>query len=138
MRNIFKKKFISYHNGIESLQGEEEISGSVYKEWRKKKLRELGSDPSHTKLAARKVQSSRVIGGNRKLRMLSCDTANLYDPKSKSSKMAKIKTIVENPANSNFIRRNIMTKGAIIDTEFGRARITSRPGQHGTVNAVLI
>ncbi|MEK6848627.1 MAG: 30S ribosomal protein S8e, partial [Nanoarchaeota archaeon] len=42
------------------------------------------------------------------------------------------------PANRHFIRRNIMTKGSVIDTELGKARITSRPGQDGVVNAVLI
>ena len=81
---------------------------------------------------------NRVIGGNRKLKLLSCDTANLYDPKSKSYRQAKIKTISDNPANRNFIRRNIMTKGAVIETDMGKARVTSRPGQHGAVNAVLI
>ncbi|MEK6949175.1 MAG: 30S ribosomal protein S8e, partial [Nanoarchaeota archaeon] len=49
-----------------------------------------------------------------------------------------IKTISGNPANRHFVRRNIMTKGAIIETEKGKARITSRPGQDGAVNAVLI
>ena len=50
----------------------------------------------------------------------------------------KIKTIIENQANRNFVRRNIMNKGAIIDTEIGKAKITSRPGQDGTVNAILV
>jgi len=80
----------------------------------------------------------RTMGANRKLRMLSADTANLFDPKSKSYRQAKIKTITDNPANRHFIRRNIMTKGSVIDTEMGKAKITSRPGQDGVVNAVLI
>ena len=46
--------------------------------------------------------------------------------------------VVENPANRHFVRRNIMTKGTVIETEKGKARITSRPGQDGTINAVLI
>jgi small subunit ribosomal protein S8e len=49
-----------------------------------------------------------------------------------------LKTEKENPANRNFARMNILTKGAIVDTEVGSIRITSRPGQHGLVNAVLL
>jgi small subunit ribosomal protein S8e len=78
------------------------------------------------------------MGANRKLRLLSADIANLFDPKTKSFKQVKIKTITDNPANRHFIRRNIMTKGAVVETELGKARITSRPGQDGVINAVLI
>ncbi|RLF79472.1 30S ribosomal protein S8e, partial [Thermococci archaeon] len=42
------------------------------------------------------------------------------------------------PANRQYVRRNIITKGAIIQTEIGKAIVTSRPGQDGVVNAVLI
>lgn len=113
-------------------------SGARYKDYRKKRQYELGREPSFTKLGKTKVQVLRVMGANRKLRMLSADTANLYDSKNKLFKKAKIKTITDNPANRHFIRRNIMTKGAVIDTEFGKARITSRSGQDGVINAVLI
>ena len=78
------------------------------------------------------------MGNNQKARLLSTETANLFDPKTKKYEQVKIKTITDNPANRHFVRRNIMTKGSIIDTERGKARITSRPGQDGTVNAVLI
>ena len=113
-------------------------SGGRHKDYRKKRQYELGREPSFTKLGKKKVQIIRTMGANRKLRMLSADTANLYDPKSKSFRQAKIKTITDNPANRHFIRRNIMTKGSVIDTELGKARITSRPGQDGIINAVLI
>ena len=113
-------------------------TGGRYVDYRKKRLGELGRDPSFTKLGKKKMNVIRAKGGIRKLRLLSSDTANLYDPKAKSYKQAKIKTISDNPANRHFIRRNIMTKGSVIDTEFGKARITSRPGQDGIVNAVLI
>jgi small subunit ribosomal protein S8e len=51
---------------------------------------------------------------------------------------AEIENVVENPANTNYARRNIVTKGAIVETSEGRARVTSRPGQSGQVNAVLL
>jgi len=113
-------------------------TGARYKDYRKKKQYELGREPSFTKLSGKRILVLRTMGANRKLRMLSADTANLFDPKSKSYKQAKIKTITDNPANRHFIRRNIMTKGSVIDTEMGKAKITSRPGQDGVVNAVLI
>ncbi len=46
--------------------------------------------------------------------------------------------MVENPANPNYVQRNIITKGAIIKTSAGNAKVTSRPGQDGTINAVLV
>jgi small subunit ribosomal protein S8e len=113
-------------------------TGGRYIAYRKKKQYELGREPSFTKLGKKKMLVLRVMGANRKLRMLSADTANLYDPKSKLFKQIKIKTITDNPANRHFIRRNIMTKGSVIDTELGKAKITSRPGQDGVINAVLI
>lgn len=113
-------------------------SGARYKDYRKKKQYELGREPSFTKLGKKRVQVIRTMGAGRKLRLLGADTANLFDPKSKSFRQVRIKTITDNPANRHFIRRNIMTKGSMIDTELGKARITSRPGQDGIVNAVLI
>ncbi len=113
-------------------------TGARYKDYRKKRQYELGREPSFTKLGKKKTQVIRTMGANRKLRMLSADTANLFNPKTKLFKQVKIKTITDNPANVHFIRRNIMTKGSVIDTELGKARITSRPGQDGIINAVLI
>lgn len=51
---------------------------------------------------------------------------------------ADIEGVVDNPSNVNYARRNIITKGSIIDTSAGRARVTSRPGQDGQVNAVVV
>ena len=113
-------------------------TGARYKAYRKKKQYELGREPSFTKLGKKRMLVIRTMGSNRKLRLLSADTANLFDPKSKTYRQVKIKTITDNPAKRHFVRRNIMTQGSVIDTELGKARITSRPGQNGSVNAVLI
>jgi small subunit ribosomal protein S8e len=55
----------------------------------------------------------------------------------KGIKRAKILEIIETPASRHFLREKIITKGALIKTELGKARVTSRPGQEGVVNAVL-
>ena len=113
-------------------------SGGRYKSYRKKKQREMSGPASLTKLEERRIKMLRVRGSNQKKRLLSTNIANVFDPKQKKYQKTKIKTITENPANRHFVRRNIMTKGTIIDTEAGKARITSRPGQDGTVNAILV
>ena len=114
-------------------------SGGRYKQkGRKEKVNELGREPALTHIQKRRAKYVRTRSAYRKVRVLAADTVNLFDPKAKKYGQAKIKTVVENPANRHFIRRNIMTKGTVIDTDKGKARITSRPGQDGTINAVLI
>ena len=46
--------------------------------------------------------------------------------------------VKDNKANLHYMRRNILTKGAVIKTEIGDARITNRPGQDGVINAILL
>ena len=113
-------------------------TGAKYKMSRKKKQFELGSNPTLTKLDKNRKRTVRVLGGNLKTRLLSADTANVLDPKTKKFIQAKILTIVDNPANRHFVRRNIITKGCVISTDKGKARVTSRPGQSSVVNAVLV
>ncbi len=67
--------------------------------------------------------------------------ANITDLSTKKTSKAKILTIAENNANRQYARRNIITKGAIIEVELNgkkHAKVVSRPGQHGTINAVLV
>jgi len=113
-------------------------SGGRYKDFRKKQMHELGRRPSLTKVGEKKVQRLRVRGAALKQRLLQINIANVFDPKEKKHYKVKIESIIDNPASKHFIRRNIVTKGAIIKTEKGDARVTSRPGQDGMVNAVFI
>ena len=114
------------------------VSGGIYKRLRKKRKSDMGRAPALTKVGKVKLKKIRTLGNNLKLRLLTSDVANVFDPKTKKHSKAKIKTVVENPANRQYARRNILTKGTIIDTEKGKARVTNRPGQDGIVNAVLI
>lgn len=122
---------------ISQFRSARKITGGKYKTL-VKKLRHKGNLPALTNLGEKNVKTERTRGGYSKLRLLSNNIANVYDPKTKKYEKMKIVTITENPANRHFIRRNIMTKGALIKTDKGIARITSRPGQEGTINAVLI
>jgi small subunit ribosomal protein S8e len=47
-------------------------------------------------------------------------------------------TVRENPANPNYVQRNIITKGAILETDLGLVRVRSRPGQDGVLNGVRV
>ncbi|MBW3000001.1 30S ribosomal protein S8e [Candidatus Woesearchaeota archaeon] len=114
------------------------VSGGRYKKGKKKRLHEMGRIPSMTKVDERKVKKVRMRGKNLKIKLLSESTANVLDKKTKKFFKAKILSVSENPANRHYVRRNIMTKGTIIETEKGKAVVTSRPGQDGIVNAVLV
>jgi len=105
---------------------------------RKKMRADRGSLPTETKIGARRVARSRVRGGNSKLRLLAVDKVNVANPKTGKVVRVKVLTVKDNKANPHFVRRNVVTKGAVIETEAGLARVTSRPGQDGIANAVLI
>lgn len=113
-------------------------NGGKYKAYRKKKQHELGRLPVQTRIAESKMREVRTLGGNVKQKMLNCDILNLYDPKTKKCSKAKIISVQENSADRHFVRRNIMTLGAIVVTDKGRAKITNRPGQEGAINAIAI
>jgi small subunit ribosomal protein S8e len=113
-------------------------TGSRYRAYRKKRHHECGSEPVKTKIAQTKQKLFRVRGGNTKRVLLKTDVINLIEPKTKKAVKGTIKQVVDNPANRNFVRANILTKGTIVETDKGKARITNRPGQEGTVNGVLI
>ncbi len=80
----------------------------------------------------------RVRGGGYKVRAREVMYAVVSDPKTGRARKVRITAVVETPANREFARRGIIVKGAVIDTEIGRAVVTSRPGQDGVVNAVLL
>ncbi|MBW2998316.1 30S ribosomal protein S8e [Candidatus Woesearchaeota archaeon] len=108
----------------------------LYVDSRKKRKSEMGRAPVMTKVGESRRKTQRVLGGNIKRKILQTDKINLYD----GSKfvVATLKSVSDNSANRNFIRQNILTKGAVVDTDKGKAKITSRPGQVGTLNAVLV
>ncbi|ADL19673.1 30S ribosomal protein S8e [Acidilobus saccharovorans 345-15] len=87
---------------------------------------------------SRDVRVKRVMGGNYKLSLRTVTEAIVNDPKTGKSVKAKILAVVSTPANREYARRNIITKGTIIRTSAGLARVTSRPGQDGIVNAILV
>ncbi|MDH3610575.1 MAG: 30S ribosomal protein S8e [Nitrosopumilus sp.] len=78
-----------------------------------------------------------VRGKNTKTALKAIDFVNLAT-KGDKVKKTKILKVLENATNNDYQRRGIITKGAILETQEGKCRVVSRPGQSGTVNAVLI
>lgn len=124
--------------GISSRRSTRKTTGGRYIGFRKKRLSDIARPPTLTKLSKKSTSEFRIKAGRLKKILLNADVANVYDPKTKKYQVVKIKTVVENPANRNFVRRNIITRGTILETEIGKAKVTSRPGQVATLNAVLV
>ena len=80
---------------------------------RGKRKSELGRDPAETRVDEKRLRKIRTRGGNEKLRLAAANKIN-------------------------YVRRNIITKGAVVETPEGNAKVTSRPGQDGVVNGILI
>ncbi len=113
-------------------------TGGMYRITRGKRKFEMGGLPTLTKVGEQKIRVDKTKGNSRKMKVLVAKFVNLLDPKTKKYSKVEVKTVVECPANRHFVRRNVIVKGTIITTEAGKARVTSRPGQDGTVNAVLV
>ncbi|MFB6252767.1 MAG: 30S ribosomal protein S8e [Halobellus sp.] len=102
----------------------------------KKTRHQLGRQPAETTVGDPRFRIIDSRGDDRKVRALSTNVAQVAI--NGEATEAAIENVIENPANVNYVRRNIITKGAIIETSEGEARVTSRPGQTGQVNAVLV
>ncbi|WP_457591004.1 30S ribosomal protein S8e [Geoglobus sp.] len=113
-------------------------TGKLYRRFRKKRKYELGREYIETLIGDRKIKKIRVRGGNYKIRLFRDKYANVYIPSQKKVVKAEIRTVVENKAHIHFARRNVITKGAVIETSVGKAVVTNRPGQEGIINAVLV
>jgi len=108
-----------------------------------KRLYFRGSDPTHTVLAkTEQKRTSRGRGGNLKLKLQRAHKALVSDQKTKKTFSAEILGEVANDADKQFVRRNVLTKGGIIKiSHSGKelfARISSRPGQSGAIQAILV
>ena len=102
----------------------------------KKKRHQLGNEPTETTVGEPRFRTVDARGSGRKFRALSTNVAQVAD--GEETVEAEIQDVTDNPATVNYVRRNIITKGAVIETSAGTARVTSRPGQTGQVSAVVI
>ena len=120
----------------EQFRSKRKVSGGKYKDVRKTRLCDLGSNPTETIISKKKVKVVRKLGGNLKKKLLSDEFIFVND--SKKILKLKITSVEKNPANQNYTRRNIITKGTILKTEKGVVKVTSRPGQTGQLQGIFI
>jgi small subunit ribosomal protein S8e len=111
-------------------------TGGRYLNPKKKRKNERNRQTRTVKLGERKTKVLRTKGGNKKLTAHTIDKANITSDK--KSKLVEIKTVLETPSDTFLARQNILVKGAIIETELGKAKITNRPSQEGIVQAVVV
>ena len=99
---------------------------------------EIDRYPNEAVLGNKSIKKRRVRGNNIKTALSFGAYVNLVDPVSKKITNSKILQVVKNPANKDYERRGVISKGALLGTDFGTARVVSRPGQDGCINAILV
>jgi len=120
---------------IENL-GTSKITGGRRKPLRSRRKYELDRYPNEAVIGNQVTVTRKVRGKNIKSAIKTINSVNLaIDSKVKRVKIIKV---LENATNNDYQRRGIISKGAILETEAGKCRVVSRPGQHGTVNAILV
>ena len=120
---------------IENL-GTSKITGGRRHPLRSRRKYEIDRFPNEALIGEQITITRKVRGKNIKTAVKTIDSVNLaIDSKIKRVKIIKV---LENATNNDYQRRGIISKGAILETEEGKCRVVSRPGQHGTVNAILV
>lgn len=112
-------------------------SGGRYKNTRSKSLAERGAEPMSTRIGEKRTKTVEGPGSTSKRKAHSLTHVTVNDGKGKTF-TAEMTNVVESPANRNYVRRNIITKGAIVETAKGKVRITNRPSQEGVALGVLV
>jgi len=111
-------------------------TGGKTRRYRKSRKYDLGGEFSEPSVGDEKTIKKRTRGGDQKTVAKRSETVNVA--KDGEVVEAEIESVEENPANPNYVRRSLLTKGAVVETSEGRVQITSRPGQDGVINGKLI
>jgi small subunit ribosomal protein S8e len=122
---------------IENLGGRK-LTGGRKVAMRGRRKFEIDRYPNEAVVGPSQVVARRIRGNNNKVAFKSAEFANVIDQENKRVIKSKILRVTKNPANRDYERRGVVSKGAIIESEHGTARVVSRPGQDGVVNAILI
>jgi small subunit ribosomal protein S8e len=107
----------------------------------KKRKRHQGNRPVETRIGPARRKKLKMRGGGVKEKLEYADKANVtVDGRPVRCEIVGLK---DNPANKDYTRRNIITKGAVLEvkTPEGQtleAKVTSRPGQDGVLNAIKV
>ncbi len=111
-------------------------TGGRRRKFRDKKIAHVGGVFSATKVSESESKTSvRKRGGSLRPKIKKAAFVNVITKS--GTKKVKIKKLLDSH-NSEYIRMNIITKGAVVETEIGKVKVTNRVGQDGVVNGVLV
>ena len=113
------------------------ITGGKRYPLRTRRKYEIDRYPVETLSGQHETITRKVRGNNSKTSLKTTDFVNLAVPGQKVKK-TKILKVLKNPSNNDYERRGVISKGAILETQDGKCKVVSRPGQTGIVNAILI
>ncbi len=113
-------------------------TGGLIKHTRSRRSDEKDSFSVDTLLGDHSIRVKNSRGGNVKISLVSDNSVNVIDKSNNSIKKVAINRVLKNPSNRDYERRGVITRGAILDTELGKVRVLSRPGQSGIIDGILI
>ncbi|NWF95360.1 MAG: 30S ribosomal protein S8e [Candidatus Thorarchaeota archaeon] len=113
-------------------------SGALMRKFRGHRKSEMGRTPTETLIGEPRIRRIDSKGMKKKTPAMRLKYANVTDIKKKETYHVEILDVEKNPANMDYQRRKVITRGTIIKTSKGRAKVTSRPGQEGVLNAILL
>jgi small subunit ribosomal protein S8e len=122
---------------IENLGGRK-LTGGRKVAMRGRRKFEIDRYPNEAVAGPAQIVVRRTRGKNNKVAFKTAEFANIIDQENKKVFRSKILRVTKNPANRDYERRGVISKGALIEIENGTARVVSRPGQDGVVNAIMV
>jgi small subunit ribosomal protein S8e len=122
---------------VENLRKRKETGGKR-RPYRGRKACEADDYAFETAVGETVSSHKRTRGGSWNFGLRYANKANVFDPSTSKTVKTDIVRVTANPANREYERRGVITRGATIETKLGKARVTSKPSDDGVVNGVLI
>ena len=122
---------------VENLR-KKKLTGGKRRPSRSRRAFEADDYPFETVVGETVRSAKRTRGGTLSFGLRAAKEANVYDGSSGKTVKTAITRVSSNKANREYERRGVITRGAVIETELGSARVTSKPSDDGVVNAVLL
>jgi small subunit ribosomal protein S8e len=111
-------------------------TGGRRRKFRDKKLAHIGGVFAATRVSAEESKTPiRGRGGSYGLKLKKASKVNIVTKE--GMKNEPIIRVLQSH-NPEYVRMNILTKGAVVETKIGKVRITNRIGQDGFINGVLV
>ena len=112
-------------------------TGGKKRAFRTHRVYEQGRQPVETQFGETQRKEVKGISRISKVKLVKADYVNVSNPATGTTERLEILDVVSNPAKADYNRRGVITKGTIVRTKKGLAKIVSRPGQDGSLSAVV-